>query len=89
MDFKTLVSSCIMEQCHFAEVIQIILLHKSDGLCWNYFTHILLSDSILKSSKRKYLTSTPKSINSEYKVIITKEVISKKDVLGIFKECRG
>lgn len=85
MDFKTLVSSCIMEQCHFAEVIQIILLHKSDGLCWNYFTHILLSDSILKSSKRKYLTSTPKSINSEYKVIITKEVISKKDVLGILK----
>lgn len=85
MDFNTLINSGILNRCNFVEVIQIILLGKKDKLCWNYFTHLLFSSTPTEQRAREYLTASPQSINSEYKIIITRETISKADALNVLQ----
>ncbi len=85
MDFNTLINSGTLNRCNFVEVIQIILLSKKDKLCWNYFTHLLFSAISTEQKEREYLTSSPQSINSEYKIIITRGTISKADVLNVLQ----
>lgn len=85
MDFNTLINNGTLNRCNFVEVIQIILLGKKDKLCWNYFTHLLFSATSTEQRAREYLTVSPQSINSEYKIIITRETISIADALNILK----
>lgn len=85
MDFNTLINSGTLNRCNFVEVIQIILLGKKDKLCWNYFTHLLFSSTPTDQRAREYLTASPQSINSEYKIIITRETISKADALNVLQ----
>lgn len=85
MNFNTLINSSTLNRCNFVEVIQIILLSKKDKLCWNYFTHLLFSATFTEQKEREYLTSSPQSINSEYKIIITREIILKADVLNVLQ----
>ena len=56
MELKTLEENGILDECKYVEVIQIILLRKDTGKCWNYFTHIFFSNDIKNDEKRKYLT---------------------------------
>lgn len=86
MDFHSIINNKALRKCNFVEVIQIILLRKKDGMCWNYFTHILFSSNFQEQKERVYLTDCPKSIGPEYKIIITKEVMSKEDVLKILQK---
>ena len=85
VDFNTLINNGTLNRCNFVEVIQIILLGKKDKLCWNYFTHLLFSATSTEQRAREYLTVSPQSINSEYKIIITRETISIADALNILK----
>jgi hypothetical protein len=85
VDFNTLISAGILNGCKYVEVVQVVLLQKRDNICWNYFTHVLFSVSFKELQKQTFLTECPKSINDEYKVIITKEVISKNDVLEVLQ----
>lgn len=85
VDFNTLINNDIMSRCNFVEIIQIILLGKKEKLCWNYFTHLLFSSTPTEQRAREYLTASPQSINSEYKIIITKETISKADALNVLQ----
>ena len=85
MDFNTLINNSTLNRCNFVEVIQIILLGKKDKLCWNYFTHLLFSETPTEQRAREYLTASPQSINSEYKIIITRETISKSDALNVLQ----
>lgn len=85
MDFNTLINNDILSRCNFVEIIQIILLGKKEKLCWNYFTHLLFSSTPTEQRAREYLTASPQSINSEYKIIITKETISKADALNVLQ----
>ena len=85
MDFNTLINNDTLSRCNFVEIIQIILLGKKEKLCWNYFTHLLFSSTPTEQRAREYLTASPQSINSEYKIIITKETISKADALNVLQ----
>lgn len=85
VDFNTLINNDILSRCNFVEIIQIILLGKKEKLCWNYFTHLLFSSTPTEQRAREYLTASPQSINSEYKIIITKETISKADALNVLQ----
>lgn len=85
MDFNTLINNDTLNRCNFVEIIQIILLGKKEKLCWNYFTHLLFSSTPTEQRAREYLTASPQSINSEYKIIITKETISKADALNVLQ----
>ncbi len=85
MDFNTLIDNGTLNQCNFVEVIQIILLCKKDGSCWNYFTHLLFSSIYTEQKEREYVTTPPQSINSEYKIIITKDIIPKEDALNVLQ----
>ena len=85
MDFNTLINNGALNQCKFVEVIQIILLEKEGKVCWNYFTHLLFSSIFTGQKAREYLTASPQSINSEYQIIITRETISKTDVLNVLQ----
>ena len=85
MDFNTLINNDTLNLCNFVEIIQIILLGKKEKLCWNYFTHLLFSSTPTEQRAREYLTASPQSINSEYKIIITKETISKADALNVLQ----
>ena len=85
MDFNTLINNGTLNRCNFVEIIQIILLGKKDKLCWNYFTHLLFSSTPTEQRAREYLTASPQSINSEYKIIITRETISKADALNVLQ----
>ena len=86
VDFNTLINNGTLNRCDFVEVIQIILLGKKDKLCWNYFTHLLFSETPTEQRAREYLTTSPQSINSEYKIIITREFISKTDALNVVQK---
>lgn len=85
VDFNTLINNDTLSRCNFVEIIQIILLGKKEKLCWNYFTHLLFSSTPTEQRAREYLTASPQSINSEYKIIITKETISKADALNVLQ----
>ncbi len=85
VDFNTLINNDTLNRCNFVEIIQIILLGKKEKLCWNYFTHLLFSSTPTEQRAREYLTASPQSINSEYKIIITKETISKADALNVLQ----
>lgn len=85
MDFNTLINNDTLSRCNFVEIIQIILLGKKEKLCWNYFTHLLFSSTPTEQRAREYLTASPQSINSEYKIIITKETISKADAFNVLQ----
>ena len=85
MNFNTLIKCEALKNYKFAEVIQIILYKKEDKTFLNYFTHINFSSSFSNTKKQEYLTNCPKSINSKYQIIITKEIISKKDILDILQ----
>lgn len=85
VDFNTLINSGVLNHCKFVEIIQIILLHKKDKTCWNYFTHLLFSATFTEQKVREYLTASPQSINPEYQIIITREIISKTDVLNVLQ----
>lgn len=85
VDFNTLINNDTLSRCNFVEIIQIILLDKKEKLCWNYFTHLLFSSTPTEQRAREYLTASPQSINSEYKIIITKETISKADALNVLQ----
>ena len=79
VDFNTLINNDTLNRCNFVEIIQIILLGKKEKLCWNYFTHLLFSSTPTEQRAREYLTASPQSINSEYKIIITYSKILCKD----------
>lgn len=85
MEFHTLIEYGVLDACNYAEVVQIILLRKKDNVCWNYFTHVIFSPSFSEQKERVFLTDSPISINSEYKVIITKEIIAKQSILDILQ----
>ena len=85
MNFHTFIDCGVLDNCNYAEVVQVILLRKKDNVCWNYFTHILFSTCFSAPYGSEFLTDSPISVNSEYKVIITKEVIAKQNVLDILK----
>lgn len=85
MNFNTLINYGVLNTCNYVEVVQVILLKKKDGSCLNYFTHVLFSSYFSEPKERGYLTNFPKSINSEYKVLITKEIFAKKDVLCVLQ----
>lgn len=85
VDFNTLINNDTLSRCNFVEIIQIILLGKKEKLCWNYFTHLLFSSTPTEQRAREYLTASPQSINSEYKIIITKETISKADAFNVLQ----
>lgn len=85
MDFYSLIENGVLNNYRFAEVIQIILLKKDDDVYWNYFTHIAFSSNLIKQKEREFLTSCPKSINLNYKVIITKETIATGDIINILQ----
>lgn len=85
MNFHTFIDCGVLDNCNYAEAVQVILLRKKDNVCWNYFTHILFSPCFSAPYGSEFLTDSPISVNSEYKVIITKEVIAKQNVLDILK----
>lgn len=85
MDFNTLINNGTLNRCNFVEIIQIILLGKKGKSCWNYFTHLLFSSTPTEQRAREYLTASPQSINSEYRIIITRETISKTDALNVLQ----
>ncbi len=62
VNFHSIINNKVLRKCNFVEVIQIILLRKKDGMCWNYFTHILFSSNFHEQKERVYLTDCPKSI---------------------------
>lgn len=43
MNFHTFIDCGVLDNCNYAEAVQVILLRKKDNVCWNYFTHILFS----------------------------------------------
>lgn len=84
MDFNTFIDNGILNTCNYAEVVQVILL-KENGVCLNYFTHVLFSSCFSNPKERTYLTKGPQSINCEYKVLLTKEIIETKDALSVLQ----
>ena len=85
MDFHTLIDCGVLNSCNYAEVVQVILLRKKDNVCLNYFTHVLFSSGFSEEESSVFLTDRPISINSEYKVLITKEKIARDSVLDILQ----
>lgn len=85
MDFHTLIDCGVLNSCNYAEVVQVILLRKKDNVCLNYFTHVLFSSVFSEEESSVFLTDRPISINSEYKVLITKEKIARDSVLDILQ----
>lgn len=85
MDFHTLIDCGVLNSCNYAEVLQVILLRKKDNVCLNYFTHVLFSSGFSEEESSVFLTDRPISINSEYKVLITKEKIARDSVLDILQ----
>lgn len=85
MDFHTLIDYGVLNSCNYAEVVQVILLRKKDNVCLNYFTHVLFSSGFSEEESSVFLTDRPISINSEYKVLITKEKIARDSVLDILQ----
>lgn len=85
MDFHTLIDCGVLNSCNYAEVVQVILLRKKDNVCLNYFTHVLFSSGFSEEESSVFLTDRPLSINSEYKVLITKEKIARDSVLDILQ----
>lgn len=85
MDFHTLIDCGVLNSCNYAEVVQVILLRKKDNVCLNYFTHVLFSSDFSEEESSVFLTDRPISINSEYKVLITKEKIARDSVLDILQ----
>lgn len=85
MDFHTLIDCGVLNSCNYAEVVQVILLRKKDNVCLNYFTHVLFSSGFSEKESSVFLTDRPISINSEYKVLITKEKIARDSVLDILQ----
>lgn len=85
MDFHTLIDCGVLNRCNYAEVVQVILLRKKDNVCLNYFTHVLFSSGFSEEESSVFLTDRPISINSEYKVLITKEKIARDSVLDILQ----
>lgn len=85
MDFHTLIDCDVLNSCNYAEVVQVILLRKKDNVCLNYFTHVLFSSGFSEEESSVFLTDRPISINSEYKVLITKEKIARDSVLDILQ----
>lgn len=85
MDFHTLIDCGVLDNYNYAEVVQVILLRKKDNVCWNYFTHVLFSSCFSEQNGSVFLTDSPISVNLEYKVLITKEIIAKQSVLDILK----
>ena len=85
MDFHTLIDCGVLNSCNYAEVVQVILLRKKDNVCLNYFTHVLFSSGFSEDESSVFLTDRPISINSEYKVLITKEKIARDSVLDILQ----
>lgn len=85
MDFHTLIDCGVLNSCNYAEVVQVILLRKKDNVCLNYFTHVLFSSGFSEEESSVFLTDCPISINSEYKVLITKEKIARDSVLDILQ----
>lgn len=85
MDFHTLIDCGVLNSCNYAEVVQVILLRKMDNVCLNYFTHVLFSSDFSEEESSVFLTDRPISINSEYKVLITKEKIARDSVLDILQ----
>lgn len=85
MDLHTLIDCGVLNSCNYAEVVQVILLRKKDNVCLNYFTHVLFSSGFSEEESSVFLTDRPISINSEYKVLITKEKIARDSVLDILQ----
>ena len=85
MDLHTLIDCGVLNSCNYAEVVQVILLRKRDNVCLNYFTHVLFSSGFSEEESSVFLTDRPISINSEYKVLITKEKIARDSVLDILQ----
>ena len=85
VDFHTLIDCGVLNSCNYAEVVQVILLRKKDNVCLNYFTHVLFSSDFSEEESSVFLTDRPISINSEYKVLITKEKIARDSVLDILQ----
>lgn len=65
------------------EVVQIILMNKTNKECWNYFTHISFSKDFVESTEREWLTEKPISINATFKIMISKQIISTAEVITI------
>ena len=85
MDLHTLIDCGVLNSCNYSEVVQVILLRKKDNVCLNYFTHVLFSSGFSEEESSVFLTDRPISINSEYKVLITKEKIARDSVLDILQ----
>lgn len=68
------------------EVIQIILKDKKNEVYWNYFTHITFSKSYMEITERKWLTEKPKTINSSFQVMISKQIVSATDIISVIDD---
>lgn len=75
MEIKTLLEYGAVGYYTNCEVIQIILFNKKNKEYWNYFTHISFSKSCTETSKREWLTEKPKTINSSFQVMISKQIV--------------
>ena len=83
METKTLLEYGTVGYYTNCEVIQIILYNKKDKEYWNYFTHIFFSESCTEMSKREWLTEKPKTINSSFQVMISKQIVSVTDIISV------
>ena len=88
MNINTLLENGVCGYYKNCEVTQIILFDKMEKEYWNYFTHILMSKNYQESSTREWLTDNPKSINSRFQVMISKQIVAVSDVLAVMDNAR-
>lgn len=83
METKKLFECGTIGYYSICEVVQIVLMNKKNGECWNYFTHISFLEDYIGDTERKWLSKKPISINSTFKVMILKQFVSVPEIITV------